>query len=297
LTPKQCAAQCTLIAVPIVELLERPSLAEPVLVVALDGWVNAGSAGTTAAESLARGGTVIAQLDADALFDYRQSRPTIEFTEGVMESVTWPELNLYHRRLGPRDLLILTGIEPNWNWQRLGTEVADVAIELEVVEGISLGGIPWAAPHTRPVTVITTASSRDRLDSTAEFPDGALQVPASAVSTVEFELASRGIGTTGFWARVPHYVGSAYLAAGLALVEQIAHHLSLDPPLRELAEKAAEQRLQLDAIVAGRRELAELVSRLEALHDAAGEVSGERLAAEIERYLRRQNGGPIVEEG
>ena len=289
------ATPCSLSVVAILQVLATPSLSDPVLIVALDGWVNAGSAGTAAAEALAEGGEVIAESDSDALYDYRQSRPVLEFTQGVMHSITWPQLILYHRRLTHRDLLILTGIEPNWNWQQLGAEVADLAGQLEITEAISLGGIPWAVPHTRPVTVIATASNRDRLDASVEFPAGGLQVPASAVSAVEYALASRGFDTMGFWARVPHYVGATYLAAGLALLEQLARHLSIEPPLGDLAERAAEQRDQLDAIANARSDVAELVARLESLQQDAGEASGERLAAEIERFLRRQSDEPLGE--
>jgi hypothetical protein len=276
--------------VAIYELVSNEPLKSPVLIVALDGWTNAGSAGTTAAQTLSEGGTELARFDGDALFDYRQSRPTLDFLGGVMQKLEWPELTLHKRRYGEHDLLILTGTEPNWSWKRLGSEVAGLARTLGVEEEISLGGIPWATPHTRPVSIVNTASDRSRVASTEDLPDGLLRVPASAVSVIEFAVAQGGIPTSGFWARVPHYVGPSHLASGLALIEKVGGHLGIELPLRRLAEQAADQRAEIDAAVAARPEVASLVQQLEEMIDTQKAVSGEQLAAEIERYLRRQNG-------
>lgn len=273
------------------ELDDPGPLIAPVLVVALDGWVNAGQAGTEAAEVLAGDGPVIATFDADSLFDYRVNRPTIDFVEGVIERVIWPELTLRHRKYSARDLLILAGTEPNWNWKRLGRELADLAIRLGVVEHVSLGGIPWAVPHTRPVTVIVTASHRSRLHPEEEHPEGVLRVPGSAVSVLEHAMNQSGIPSTGLWARVPQYIGTPYHAAALALVERVSRLLAIDPATHELEAKADEQRRQLDQIVAGRPDLAAMVSQLEAIADEQGVVSGEQLAAEIERFLKERGDG------
>jgi hypothetical protein len=268
---------------------EFGTLVHPVLVVAFDGWVNAGEAGTTAAEAIAEGGDVIARFDSDSLYDYRAVRPTVDFLEGVMSEIEWPEMMLRRRGHGGRDFIVLTGIEPNWQWQALAGDIAELAIRLGIEEHVSLGGIPWAAPHTRPVTTIVTASDRARLDPSGEHPHGLLRVPGSAVSIVEHAVASQGIPTMGFWARVPHYIGAAYPAAAIALVEQVATHLGVDLPLGELPNVALEQAEQLDGVAAGRPEVQAMVEQLETLVDQQGAVSGEDLAAEIERYLRERD--------
>lgn len=268
------------------DLTDPGKLERPALVVALDGWVNAGSAGTGAAEALTDDAVIIARFDGDSLFDYRLTRPTVDFEAGVMERIGWPRLELFHQPLTGRDLLILTGTEPSWNWQRLGHDVAELAMRLEVVESISIGGISWAAPHTRPVTLITTASSSDRV--TGEHPDGLLRVPGAAVNVIEFAMTRSGIPAMGFWARVPHYVGSSYYAASLALVERIGVHLGVDLPKGDLDLEAADQREQLDGIVRERADLKKMVAKLEELVDGEQVVSGEELAAEIERFLKSQ---------
>ncbi|NIR38492.1 MAG: PAC2 family protein, partial [Actinobacteria bacterium] len=119
-----------------------PASADPVLVVGLDGWVNAGQAATAAAAFLAGEGPAVVEWDADDLFDYRASRPTLSFEQGVFVAVEYPQLVLRRNRVGDRDLLVLTGTEPNWNWRRLASEVADLAGTLGAAEYVSLGGIP-----------------------------------------------------------------------------------------------------------------------------------------------------------
>ena len=140
------------------KLARHDELVAPSMIVALDGWVDAGSAATTAAATLAEGGRVLATFDADAIFDYRARRPTLEIVDGRPESLAWPELTLRSTRVSERDLLVLTGAEPDYRWHELSADVADLAGQLGVAEWISLGAIPAAVPHTRPVPILGTAS-------------------------------------------------------------------------------------------------------------------------------------------
>ena len=278
---------------------ELPELTAPVLVVAFSGWVSAGMAGTLTADHLAGEGPVVATFDADSLFDYRANRPTIDFVEGVMDDIEWPEMTLRHIERGGRDLLVVSGAEPNWNWRTLSREIAELALNLGIVEHVSLGGVPWATPHTRPTSVIMTASKPELVSPDSERPQGLLRVPGAAVSIVEAAVAETGIPTYGFWARVPHYVGAAYYPAVLALVERAATHLGVSIPFGTLVEDAAEQREQLDTIIAGRPDAQAIVEQLEQLAAESDEVSGEELAAEIERFLQERSPGtdPFGSEG
>jgi hypothetical protein len=271
------------------EWMDPGPLTEPVLIVAFDGWVNAGDAGTAAAGVIAAGGTTAARFAGDALYDYRANRPTITFVEGVMDDIEWPETTLTHVEHGGRDLLVLAGAEPNWNWQQLGVEVAELASRLGVVEQVSLGGIPWAVPHTRPVRTIVTSSDPSRVDPDDDHPEGRLQVPGAVVTAIGHAVASTGIPTIGFWARVPHYIGTTHHAAALALVERVGLHLGIEFFVGDLVAAAAEQLVQLDSIAEGRPQIQALVEQLETLVDDQDAVSGEDLAAEIERYLRDQD--------
>lgn len=261
-------------------------LTEPVLIVAFAGWVSAGSVGTAAAEHIAAEGEIVAAFSADALFDFRVSRPTATFVGGTMRSLTWPAITVRRRTIDGRDLLVLSGIEPNWHWQSFGNAVADLAAELGVVRQISLGGIPWAAPHTRPTEVTTTASHPHLLGDEANPPEGELTVPAAVALVVEHHLVGRGIPAVGFWARVPHYIAATYYPGVVALVERVSRNTGVPVPLGSLVDEAAAQRRQLQELLEARPDAKAMVERLEALADEGGEVTGEEIAAEIERFLR-----------
>lgn len=268
------------------QLLDHAELTAPALIAAFDGWVSAGAAGTATADHIADGGDVIALFESDDLFDYRVNRPSLEFVDGIATEIGWPEVVMRHRNLDGRDLLVLTGPEPNWKWKAFAAQVADLAGELGVVQHVSLGGIPWAAPHTRPTIVVTTSSRPDLLGDDANHPQGELRVPASVVSAVAHALADRGIPTVGLWARVPHYVGGVYHPAVVTLVERLSRHLGVKIPLGSLVDDAQDQRRSLDEAVDEQEGITDVVTRLEELYDAQGEVaSGEEIAAEIERFL------------
>ncbi|OFW67249.1 MAG: hypothetical protein A2Z12_05915 [Actinobacteria bacterium RBG_16_68_21] len=267
-------------------------LVAPALIVAFEGWVSAGSAGTATAAHLAGDGDVVVRFESDRLYDYRVNRPILEFADGIIQEIEWPETVIRLRDGGARDLLVLSGPEPNWNWQGFADAVADVAGDLGVVEQVSLGGIPWAAPHTRPTILTSTASRPDLLGGDANYPAGPLRVPASAASVIERAVAGRGIPAVGFWARVPHYVGGVYYPAVVALTEQVARHLGVEIPLGSLLDDAAAQRRQLDSAVEEQPAIAQVVEQLETIYDAAGEVAtGEEIAVEIERFLRDHTPG------
>jgi hypothetical protein len=265
----------------------RPALDQPVLVLCLDGWVNAGSAASLVAKTL--GGDKIASGDPDLLFDYRVTRPTLDFVEGIMTELVWPHMSLKHLVAGQQDILVLSGTEPNWNWRRLGTELSHLAVELSVRQEISMGGVPWAWPHTRPIPIIATASDPAHLPMDDEHAEGLLRVPSAAVSALEYMIAGTGIPTIGFYARVPQYVGVEYPAAALALIRRLEQHLGVDLPTGDLAEHAATQRAELDSVAETRSDIKNMIEHLEAMVDAAKAVSGEQLAAEIERFLRQQD--------
>jgi proteasome assembly chaperone (PAC2) family protein len=274
------------------EMLSEPPLTAPVLVASLTGWVDAGAAGTSAAEHVAAGATPIARFDSDALYDFRSQRPVLDIVDGTMKELTWPELTVRHVGIGGRDLLVLSGQEPDIGWRAFAAAVVDLSLKLGVVSSVCLGAIPAAVPHTRPTPVLATASRRDLLDAGDRLPEGLLRVPGSAVNLVEFTLGSHGIPSVGFWAQVPHYISGPYPPAAAALVERVSRHLGVAIPVDQLVEAAKTQREQLDAIVASQPDTAAHIERLEQiLPDIQNVPSGESIAAEVERFLRDQREG------
>ena len=270
------------------ERLSHPDLTDPVLLVAFDGWIDAGSAGTAALDWIAGGASPFIRFDPDELFDFRDQRPIHELHEGVISSFDWPGVTMTAVTIDGRDLVILTGTEPALRWRRFVQTVSELALELGVVELIGIGGIPWATPHTRPIPLLTTSSSPDRIPASDEHPEGIISVPAAVSRAIEVELTSSGIPAMGFWARVPHYVGVDFHAAALSLIDRLATHLGVTFETAELVASADAQRLHLDAITEARPDIATMVERLEAMVDDSTPTSGEELASEIERFLRNR---------
>ncbi len=263
-------------------------LVAPAIVAAFDGWIDAAGASTAATAVIGDGGEVLATFEADALYDYRSRRPVLDVVDGKLTDLVWPELTLKRVRIGPRDVLVLTGPEPDFRWRELSHDVLDIAGKLGVAEWVSLGAIPAAVPHTRPVPILATASKQGLLaDDEQQGPEGLLRVPSAALSTIELAIAGAGIPAVGFFAQVPHYVGGPFAAATIALLEHAGRHLGVEPPLGPLSDEAIAQRQRLDEAVAENDETREYVTRLEQMVDEQGQPSGEDLVSEIERFLQR----------
>ena len=259
------------------------------LIVALDGWVDAGSAATTAAGLIADGAEVVATFDADQLFDYRARRPTLEIEDGRLSELTWPEFEIRLVRRGDRDLLVLTGPEPDYRWPRLADAVVEAARSLGVVEWITIGAIPAAVPHTRDVPILGTASEPGLLRGDIRpGPQGLLRVPAALVSVLEMRAAAAGIRSVGYFAQVPHYVSGPYPPAALALHRAVARHLDLELASGDLDTESAELRIRLDAATSADETTRGYVERLESMVDEERLPSGDDLISEIERFLRDQ---------
>lgn len=259
----------------------------PRLVAALDGWVDAGSAATTAATRLGMGGAIVAQFDGDALFDYRARRPTLEIRDGRPDRLTWPQLTLRHRRIDGRDILVLSGAEPDFRWRRFSQEIVALEQQLGVTEHISLGAIPAAVPHTRAVPILGTAADPSRLRAGVNpGPAGLLRVPAAAISVIDLAVSRAGIPAVGYFAQIPHYVSGEYAPAALALLTTVSGHLGIDAPGTDLAESAATLRKRLDTAAALDDTTREYVARLEGMSDEERLPAGDDLIADIERFLR-----------
>lgn len=273
----------------------KGSLAAPVMIAALDGWIDAAGAATTAAEHLATNSDRVVTFDGDLLFDFRSRRPTLDIVDGTLKELSWPELAIERARIEGRDVLVLHGAEPDFRWRELGSAVLEVCLTLGVVEWVSLGTIPAAVPHTRPVPVLSTASAPGLLKhEVQQGPEGLLRVPSAALSTIEMAVTGSGIPAVGFYGQVPHYVGGPFTAATLALLDHVGRHLGVNVPLGELPEQAMSQRERLDNAAASDDDTREYIERLERMAGEEQRIpSGDEIAQEFERFLRNQgDGGP-----
>ena len=259
------------------------------MLIALDGWVDAGSAATHALDRVAEGGTVIGEFDTDVLFDYRARRPALEIRDGRPRTLTWSKLTITRSRYGARDILVLTGAEPDFRWRELSRELVAAAQRLGIVQWISLGAIPAAVPHTRPVPILGTSSKPGLLKGDVQAgPTGTLRVPAACISVLDVAISKAGIPAVGYFAQIPHYVNGPYATAALALLEAVNRHLEIEVPPGPLANEAMLLRQRLDTAAAADEGTRQYVERLEAMTDEARLPEGDDLIADIERFLRER---------
>ena len=273
---------------------DTSDLVSPTVVVALDAWVDAGSASTKAARELAGGDApAVATFEADLLYDYRARRPTLDILDGRPVRLHWPELSLRRVRLGERDVLVLTGPEPDFRWRELAEDVASLARSLEVEQWISLGAIPAAVPHTRAVPILGTESSPGLLRGDIPAgPAGLLRVPSAAISVIDLAVAEAGIPALGYYAQIPHYISGEYPAAAVALLDAIGRQLDVEVSAGELNEEAEQLRARLDTATEVDEKTRVYVQRLEEMVDEARLPAGDELINEIERFLRERGDEP-----
>jgi len=263
------------------------------MVVAFDAWVDAGSASSAAATALAEGGDLVATFENDVLFDYRARRPTLDIVDGRPLRLEWPELSIRYSRLAGRDVLVLTGPEPDFRWRELATDVAKTAKSLSVVEWISLGAIPAAVPHTRPVPVLGTESRPGLLHGNVRpGPEGLLRVPSAAISILDIAIAQAGIPALGYFAQIPHYISGPYPAATVALLRAVEQHLGIELPLSTLLDEVESMRRRLDTATQLDEKTRVYIEKLEQMVDEERLPSGDELIGEIERFLRERGTDP-----
>ncbi len=277
---------------------DPPTMRRAVLIVALDGFVDAGSAASSASAFLRHRWRAepIASFDGDELIDYRARRPTAVVDSGVVRRVDWPELELLAARLddASHDVLLLLGPEPDMRWRAFATAVAAACGRLGVEQVVQLGAYPAAAPHTRPV-VVTRACNRvdQRLDFDGVDVTG-YTGPVNASTVLQAELTRHGIPAAGLWAEVPHYIATnPHPPAALALADRIATALGVSIDTTELQAAATLHLEQVAEAVAEHEDAMSMVTALEQMVDA-GEVdqelpSGEDIAAEIEHFLEARH--------
>jgi proteasome assembly chaperone (PAC2) family protein len=287
--------------VALLEWHHRPEhLDDPVLVLCLDGWIDAGIGAAAALASLltTMETELVASFDVDTLLDHRARRPVMRIVDGVNTGLTWPEIELRHGRdSGGRDVLFLAGPEPDHQWRAFADAVCSVSLELQVRLVVGLGSFPAPVPHTRPVRLASTATTQD-LARRVGFINATIDVPAGVQAALERRFADHDIPAVGLWARVPHYVAAMpYPEASAALVEGLAAVADLELDATELRAAAEESRARIDAMVANNPEHVALVHQLEEAVDSesveerfGGELpSGDEIAAELEQFLRDED--------
>ncbi|MEU7190383.1 PAC2 family protein [Streptomyces sp. NPDC045369] len=293
-----------------IELDGVPELIDPVMVAAFEGWNDAGDAASAAVAHLDREwkGEVFAALDAEDYYDFQVNRPTV-WLDGGVRKITWPTTRLSVVRIAdangkgkPRDLVLVRGIEPSMRWRSFCNEILGFAHELGVEMLVVLGALLGDTPHTRPVPVSGVTSDPD-LARTMDLEETRYEGPTGIVGILQEACTHAGVPAVSLWAAVPHYVSQPpNPKATLALLNRLEDLLDLRIPLGELSEDARAWQLGVDQLAAEDSEVAEYVQSLEEARDTADlpEASGEAIAREFERYLRRrdpQAGPGLATEG
>jgi proteasome assembly chaperone (PAC2) family protein len=283
------------------EIHQIPLLREPIMIVAFSGWNDAAEAASGAVEHLLSGWRdksddvlpeLIAEVESEDFYDFQVNRPVVSIDESEIRSITWPTTQVFGMAIPSmkRDLVIVTGVEPSMKWKSFTSELLDLADDLEVSLIVSLGSLLADTPHTRPITVTGTGahpSIAHRLGVSVSKYEG----PTGILGIIQDGCMRRGIDAISLWAAVPHYASNAPSPkATLALINTLEEFLNIKIPLSDLPDRADAWEREVNDLAADDSDIADYVKALEESKDAAElpEVSGDTIAKEFERYLRRQ---------
>ncbi|TQS29583.1 PAC2 family protein [Microbispora sp. KK1-11] len=280
-----------------IEFEGLPELVDPVLIAAFEGWNDAGeaSSGVLAHLESEWKATPLVELDPEDYYDFQVTRPVVELGDGVTRSIVWPTTRLLLARPpgAKRDVVLLRGIEPNMRWRSFCAEIVGLCHDLGIELAILLGALLNDSPHTRPVP-ITGSVSDPGMARALNLELTKYEGPTGIVGVLQHTLGTAGVRTVSLWASVPHYVAQPpNPKATLALLRRIEDMLDIPMPYGDLAEEARAWEHGVDELAAQDSEVAEYVRELEERKDAAElpEASGDAIAAEFERYLRRRDRG------
>ena len=269
-------------------------LTDPIVIGAFEGWNDAADAATAAVEHLELiwDARPLAALDPDDYYDFQVNRPSVSMVDGVTRRLTWPttRFSVCRPPESDRDIVLMRGIEPNMRWRAFCDEILEVFRELKVDMVVGLGALLADTPHTRAVPV--TGSSYDA-ESAARFglEESRYEGPTGILGVFQDACVRGGIPAITFWAAVPHYISqSPHPKASLALLQRVEDVLDVPVPLGALPEQAQDWQRLVDEMANEDDEVAEYVRSLEqkAGESELAETSGETIAKEFERYLRRR---------
>ncbi len=278
----------------VIEIEDAPGLVNPVVIAAFEGWNDAADAASAVVDHLMEvwGARVLGAVDPEEFYDFQVNRPVIGTDLHGHRRLSWPTTRI--AVASPpgleRDVILVRGIEPNMRWRQFCAELLAACDDLGAELVVTLGALLADAPHTRPIPVTGTATEPDLVDrlkleqSTYEGPTGIVGVLQEACSTLD-------IPAVGYWAAVPHYVAQPPCPkATLALVGALEELLEASIPLGDLPEDARAWERGVDELAEEDEDVADYVRALEETRDTADlpEASGEAIAREFERYLKRR---------
>jgi predicted ATP-grasp superfamily ATP-dependent carboligase len=281
------------------EIRQIPLLRSPIMIVACGGWSDAGEAATGTITHLLstvnppNEPEIIAEIDSEDYYDFQVNRPLIVVDGSMIRSLTWPGLQVFGVRNphGENDFVLVRGVEPSMRWRAFAGELLDLADDLEVEMVITLGSMLADTPHTRPIPVSGTGAHPEiaaRLGMEVSRYEG----PTGILAVIQDGCVKRGIDAIALWAAIPHYANAnPSPKATLALLNGIEDFLEINLPHGTLPEFAHQWEEAVNEMVKEDSDIEEYIKTLEESKDAdqINDESGEELAREVERFLRRQN--------
>jgi proteasome assembly chaperone (PAC2) family protein len=283
------------------EILKIPVLRSPVMVIAFSGWNDAGEAASGAASHLLGCWTdpafdvvpeLIAEVDPEEFYDFQVNRPTVYVDDSSIRNLTWPGTQVFALATPTlsHDFIVVRGVEPSMKWKTFASDLLDLADDCEVDLVITLGSMLADTPHTRPITVSGSGAHPDiatRLGVEISKYEG----PTGILGVIQDSCIRRGIDASSLWAAIPHYASnSPSPKASLALVNALEDFLEISIPQGDLPDEAIEWETEVTELAKEDSDVAEYVKALEDSKDAVDlpEATGESIARELERFLRRQ---------
>jgi proteasome assembly chaperone (PAC2) family protein len=272
---------------------ERPVLRRPVMVAAFEGWNDAADAASGAVTWLRARWQAkkMASIEPEEFFDFQVSRPQVSLVDGVTRQITWPANDVFcaHVEEVGRDVVLVSGVEPNLRWKTFCETVLGVARETGCEMVVTLGALLADVPHTRPVRV-TGATTDAELMARLGLQRSRYEGPTGIVGVLHDTARSAGIVSASLWAPVPHYVSTPpNPLATRALLDRLGQLLGVQFELDGLEQQGREWRARVDEVVSEDDDVRTYVGQLEERYDAEAETdvpSGETLAAEVEQFLR-----------
>jgi len=273
---------------------DLPELNDPVVVVAFEGWNDAGDAATGAVEHLELmwDATPLAALDPEDYYDFQVNRPTVSLIGGVSRRIEWPttRISLARPPGSDRDVVLIRGIEPNMRWRGFCAELIAILAELDVQIVVALGALLADTPHTRPTPVTGSAYDQDSARSYG-LETSRYEGPTGILGVFQDACVQAGLPAISFWAAVPHYVSQPPSPrATVALLQRVEEVLEMAVPLGALPQQAEDWVKTVDEMANEDEEIVEYVRSLEerATEVDLSQANGDTIAREFERYLRRR---------
>ncbi|CAN5421318.1 filament polymerization regulator ParJ [soil metagenome] len=270
---------------------------ETIMLAAFEGWNDAGSAASQALEHIHEvwGAEQVDELDPEEYHDFQVNRPVLGIGPDGKREITWPTtaVAVATAPRSGRQIVLVHGIEPSMRWRRYCTELLDIAAGLGVRTVVTVGALLADVPHTRPIPVTATSEDpavRELLGVDPNTYEG----PTGIVGVLQHEAEVRGLRALSLWAAVPHYVAHPPSPkATLAILTRLEGLLGEPIALGDLPDDSIAWQAGVDELASEDSEIAEYVHQLEQAKDTADlpEASGEAIAQEFERYLRRRDKG------